>query len=204
LLERYPRIHVLVNNAGVLPPRREETSEGHEVCFATNLLGHFLLTELLLPRLAQSAPGRVINVSSGGMYTQKIHVEDLQFRREAWNGAIAYARTKRGQVILTEEWASRLPSSEVVVNSMHPGWADTMGVQTQMPTFYRWTKPFLRTAEQGADTIVWLAASEEGARATGKFFLDRRERSTHRLKSTRETAQERGELLRELRRLAGL
>lgn len=202
LLERYPHIHVLINNAGVLPKERVETDEGHEVCFATNLLGHFLLTELLLPRLKESAPSRIVNVSSGGMYTQKIHPDDLQFKNQRYQGAVAYARTKRGQVILTEEWAQQLKASSVVVNAMHPGWADTQGVKTQLPTFYKLTKPFLRTPDEGADTVVWLSASKEAEQVTGKFFLDRIARDTHRLSSTKETPAERQRFLAELKKWA--
>ena len=89
-------IHILVNNAGVLLPTRTETAEGIETTFATNLLGHFLLTNLLVPKLAASAPARIINVSSGGMYAQRISVNDLQNARGTYDGAKAYARTKRG------------------------------------------------------------------------------------------------------------
>ena len=182
-------IHLLVNNAGVLLPERRETQEGLETTFATNLLGHFLLTELLIDKL--EAPARIINVSSGGMYTQRIRVEDLQMERGRYDGAVAYARTKRAQVILTEIWAERLRDRGIVVHSMHPGWADTPGVSDSLPTFYKLTKPLLRTPEQGADTIVWLCASPKAARTTGLFWHDRKPRPTHRSKRTKETAEER-------------
>ena len=99
-------VHILVNNAGVLLPERTETREGFETSFATNLLGHFLLTNLLIDKL--EAPARIVNVSSGGMYTQRIRVDDLQMERGRYDGAVAYARAKRGQVILTELWADAL------------------------------------------------------------------------------------------------
>ena len=132
LQQRYPQLSVLVNNAGVLPPTRSLMKEGVEVCFATNLLGRCLLTQLLIPTLEKSGPARIINVSSGGMYTQRIHPDDLQFQQQPWNGAVAYARTKRVQVILTEMWAEKLLKANVVVNAMHLGWADTPGVETQL------------------------------------------------------------------------
>lgn len=182
-------IHLLVNNAGVLLPERSETDEGFETTFATNLLGHFLLTELLIEKLEE--PARIINVSSGGMYTQRIRVDDLQMERGRYDGAVAYARTKRAQVILTEIWAERLRDLGIVVHSMHPGWADTPGVSESLPTFYKLTKPLLRTPEQGADTIVWLCASPEAARKTGLFWHDRTPRPTHRSQRTQETAEER-------------
>ena len=122
-----PRLDVLVNNAGVLPPERAVTADGNELALATNVLGPFLLTNLLIPLLTASAPARVINVSSGGMYTQRLHVEDLQSTGEKFDGPTVYARTKRAQVILTELWAKRLAGTGVVVHAMHPGWADTPG-----------------------------------------------------------------------------
>jgi dehydrogenase/reductase SDR family protein 12 len=182
-------IHLLVNNAGVLLPMREETEEGLERTFATNLLGHFLLTNLLGDKL--EPPARIINVSSGGMYTQRIRPDDLQMKKTRYDGTVAYARTKRGQVILTELWAERFRDRGIVVHSMHPGWAATPGVSESLPRFYKVTRPLLRTAEQGADTIVWLCASEEAGQTTGLFWHDRRPRPTHRLEATRETPKER-------------
>ena len=194
-------VHLLVNNAGVLLPQRTETSEGFEATFATNLLGHFLLTELLINKLGADA--RIINVSSGGMYMARIRVDDLQMQLERYDGTIAYARTKRAQVILTELWADALRNRGVVVHSMHPGWADTPGVSTSLPRFYKLTKPLLRTPAQGADTIVWLCAASEPARTTGLFWHDRRPRPTHRFPNTRETLEERRALWQQLAELSG-
>ncbi|MBT8212703.1 MAG: SDR family NAD(P)-dependent oxidoreductase [Acidimicrobiia bacterium] len=190
-----PRIDALINNAGSLFTERDVTSEGLEQTFALNLLGHFLLTNLLVPRLAASAPSRVINVTSGGMYTQRIRVRDLQWERHPeWNGSAAYARTKRGQVILTEMWAERLGSHDITFHSMHPGWADTPGVQKSLPAFRLLTRPILRTPDQGADTIVWLAAADEALDANGLFWHDRMPRSTHRSKKTLAKPGDREEL----------
>jgi dehydrogenase/reductase SDR family member 12 len=125
------------------------------------------------------------------MYTQRLHLDDLQMERGEFDGTVAYARTKRAEVVLTELWAQRLEGSGVVVHAMHPGWADTPGVRSSLPTFYKSTRPLLRTPEQGADTIVWLAAAAEPARSTGGFWHDRRRRPTHRLPWTRESVAER-------------
>jgi NAD(P)-dependent dehydrogenase (short-subunit alcohol dehydrogenase family) len=201
LLSR-PQIHVLVNNAGVLLPERRVTAEGNEATLATNLLGHFLLTNLLIPRLVESAPARIVNVTSGGMYTTRISVSNLQNEGE-YDGRVAYARTKRGQVILTEMWADRLRGSGVVVHSMHPGWADTPGVESGIPLFQKVMRPLLRTSEQGADTIVWLAAAGEPGEESGLFWHDREPRPTHRASRTRETAEQRERLWRALSDLAG-
>ena len=203
LLATEPRIHVLINNAGVLFPERGVTSEGIEQTLAVNLLGHFLLTNLLIPRLVESAPARIINVASGGMYTQRISISNLQNDQGEYNGAAAYARTKRGQVILTEMWAEQLRDQGVTVSSMHPGWADTPGVVHSIPTFYKITKPLLRTPAEGADTIVWLAAAAEAAGRTGLFWHDREPRPTHKSNRTKERPAKRQELWDALAELAG-
>jgi NAD(P)-dependent dehydrogenase (short-subunit alcohol dehydrogenase family)/carbon monoxide dehydrogenase subunit G len=204
LLAEEPVIHVLVNNAGALYPDRGRTDEGIEKTLALDLLCPFLLTNLLVPRLKSSQPARIVNVSSGGMYTQRIRVDDLQYERGRYDGSIAYARAKRGLVILTETWAKELEEEGVVVHCMHPGWADTPGVSSSLPTFYRVTRKILRTPEEGADTIVWLAASGEAAASTGLFWLDRQPHTTHVLPGTRESEQERQQLWTELARLSDL
>lgn len=203
LLADEPAIHVLVNNAGTLFNERLATVEGIEKTLATNLLGHFLLTNLLIPRLVESAPARIINVASGGMYGQRISIGNLQNGRGEYKGAAAYARTKRGQVILTEMWAEQLKDTGVTVNSMHPGWADTPGVAHSLPTFHKITKPFLRTPPEGADTIVWLAASDEIQGSSGRFWHDRQPRPTHRSRRTKELPEKRRELWRALSELSG-
>jgi NAD(P)-dependent dehydrogenase (short-subunit alcohol dehydrogenase family) len=202
LLAEEPAIHVLVNNAGALFPDRARTREGIERTLALDLLSPFLLTNLLLPRMTESRPARIVNVSSGGMYTQRIRVDDLQYEKGRYSGSVAYARAKRGLVILTEMWAGDLQGKGVVVHSMHPGWADTPGVSSSLPAFYKATKKILRTPEEGADTIVWLAASREAALSTGRFWLDRQPHTTHVFPGTRETEAERKRLWEELERLS--
>ena len=194
LLRNEERIHILVNNAGVLPAERILTAEGLETTFATDLLSPFLLTNLLIPRLKDSAPARIVNVSSGGMYTSGIDVDDLQNAKGDFDGSIAYARAKRGLVILTEQWADRLQDAGVTVNAMHPGWADTPGVQDSLPGFYKATKSWLRTPAQGADTIVWLAAAPEAGKVSGKFWLDRQPHITTVLPGTKVTEDQRQRL----------
>ena len=144
-----PRLDLLVNSAGVLTQKRELSPDGIELMLATNVIGPFLLTNLLIPLLKPSAPARIINVSSGGMYTQKIRVDDLQSERGEFDGPAVYARSKRAEVLLTELFARQLVASGVVAHSMHPGWADTGGIRDALPRFYRVTRPLLRTADQG-------------------------------------------------------
>jgi len=165
LLKKGRAIDVLVNNAGMLINPREETAEGLEKSFALLLLSPYILSSHLHPLLKKAAGrhgvARVVNVLSGGMYTQKIHVDDLQSNKGTYSGSVAYARAKRGLMILTEEWARRWAKDSIVVNAMHPGWADTPGVVEGLPEFHRVTERVLRTPEQGADTIVWLASSRK-------------------------------------------
>ena len=201
--EQEPHLHVLVNNAGVLLGERRESVDGIEMTFATNVLGPFLLTNLLTPMLVDDAPSRIVNVSSGGMYSQRVDVDDLQTERTEYDGPRVYARTKRAQVILTETWAERLRGTGVVVHAMHPGWADTPGVKTSLPRFHRVTRPFLRSPAEGADTIVWLGAAEEPARSSGGFWHDRRRRPTHRVPWTRESERDRELLWQRCEELSG-
>jgi len=194
ILEAESEIHVLINNAVVLPPQRSETPEGLELGHATNLVAPFLLTNRLLDRLVESAPSRIINVVSGGMYTQGLALDDLNNSRGEYRGALAYARAKRGLMVLTKMWADRLGGTGVTVNATHPGWVDTPGVRGSIPAFHRITRPLLRTPEQGADPILWLAAGRTGGIETGKLWHDRATRPEYRLKSTIETSADRNRL----------
>jgi NAD(P)-dependent dehydrogenase (short-subunit alcohol dehydrogenase family) len=176
---REPRLDVLVNNAGVMPDERVDSPDGHELMFATHVLAPLALTALLSGALHAAAPARVINVSSGGMYSQALPAGDWESERTAYSPKKLYARTKREEVVVTELLAECLRGHGVVVHSMHPGWADTEGVRRWMPMFRTVTSPIIRNAEQGADTIVWLGAAPEPLEHTGLFWHDRRCRPTH-------------------------
>jgi dehydrogenase/reductase SDR family protein 12 len=196
LKSRGQAIDVLVNNAGALFNPRGETDEGLEQSYALLLLSPCRLTEGLKPLLLKAEAPRVINVVSGGMYTQKLNVDLLLNESgEDYSGSVAYARQKRALMVLTEEWAKNWADEGIIVNAMHPGWADTPGVQSSLPEFRKITRSALRSTEEGADTIVWLAVASEAGQASGKLFLDREERTTHLMKKTRETANERRKLL---------
>ncbi len=170
------RFDVLVNNAGVMPPERRRSVDGHELMFATHVLAPLALTSCS-PVLS---PWRVINVSSGGMYTQSLPNDgDWESDRTPYSPKKLYARTKREEVVITEMLAERLRGRGVVVHAMHPGWADTEGLKRAMPSFRKAIRPIIRSAEEGADTIVWLGAAPEPARTTGLFWHDRRPRPTH-------------------------
>lgn len=182
---RHHRLDVLVLNAGALTHEYTVTDEGHELTFATQVLSPFLLIRALRPLLEAAAPSRVILVASGGMYTEPLDVDALDPEPASYDGTKAYARCKRAQVALAEEWTRDLLDTGITVNAMHPGWADTPGLRTALPGFGRVVGPLLRTPEEGADTIVWLAAAPETAELSGLFFLDRRSRAKHRLGRTR-------------------
>lgn len=194
-------VDALVNNAGALFNPRQETAEGLEKSFALLLLAPYILTERLHPLLAKAESPRVVNVLSGGMYTQKIRVRDLQSERGTYSGSVAYAQAKRGLMILTEEWAGRWADDGIAVNAMHPGWADTPGVEESLPEFYRLTKYVLRNPDEGADTAVWLAAATEAAEVSGKFWLDREQHPSHLSSRTVESAEDRARLLEQLAEL---
>ena len=203
IANRHPAVHVLINNAGALFNQRETTAEGIEKTLATDLLSPFLLTELLRPALTTGRPARIINVSSGGMYTRRIDLSNLDSRKGDYNGAEAYARAKRGMVMLTELWAEDLAASGISVHAMHPGWVDTPGLQQSLTAFHQQMRPWLRTPEEGADTITWLAAAAEAGRTSGLFWRDRLPRATHVFQGTRASFQEGRELLQQLERLTG-
>lgn len=191
-------LHVLVHNAGVMPAEREETAEGHERMLATHVLGPHLLTKGLRPGLRG---GRVLWVSSGGMYGQRLRADDLEYERGEYRPTTGYARTKRAQVVLSELWAEALRTDGTASHAMHPGWADTPGIASSLPGFRRLARPILRSDEQGADTIVWLAAAEAPGRTGGGFWHDRRERPTHYAGRTREDAADRRALWEACERL---
>jgi NAD(P)-dependent dehydrogenase (short-subunit alcohol dehydrogenase family)/uncharacterized protein YndB with AHSA1/START domain len=188
-------VDMLINNAGALFNPRQQTPEGLEKSFALLLLSPYILTERLYPLLSRSGDARVVNVLSGGMYSQKIRVNDLQSERGKYSGSVAYARAKRGLMIATEEWAERWQNDAIAVNAMHPGWADTPGVESALPDFYRITRRWLRSPDEGADTTVWLATSTEAGRISGKFWLDREQHPSHLSDRTKETPEEREHLL---------
>jgi dehydrogenase/reductase SDR family protein 12 len=142
------------------------------------------LTALLLDRLVQTGGARVLTMSSGGMYTAPLSVDDLEMPADAYKGATQYARAKRAQVTLNELWARRLDSA-VHFHAVHPGWADTPGLDASLPRFAQVMGPLLRTAAEGADTLVWLAADDAALQTNGRFWLDRRPRSVHKLPATR-------------------
>ena len=175
--ERHDRLDVLANNAGLVQSKRTETPDGLETTLAINHLAPFLLTNLLLERLEQSVPSRVITVSSEAQRWGTMDFEDMQSRRK-YRGFPVYGMTKLANIMFTYELAERLKGTGVTANCLHPGPVGTNFGQNNkgpMTLFFRTFKPFMRSPEQGADTLVWLASSPEVDGVSGKYFSDRKE-----------------------------
>jgi dehydrogenase/reductase SDR family member 12 len=197
------RLDVLIHNAGLLPAERQTSAQDHELTLATHVLGPLLLTESLRPVLAAAGRSRVIFVTSGGMYTQRLPADDLEYRLGRYSGSAAYARTKRVQVALLPVLAQRWLGDGIAVHAMHPGWADTPGVASSLPGFHRLTGPALRNLDEGADTTVWLAGSVP-APPSGLLWHERRPRAVHRLPWTRHSEAERRKVWRQCAAAVGI
>ena len=176
-LRRHDRLDVLANNAGLVQSKRTETPDGIETTLATNHLAPFLLTNLLIERLEQSAPSRVITVSSEAQRWGNMDFEDMQSRRK-YRGFPVYGTTKLANIMFTYELAERLDGTGVSANCLHPGSVGTNFGQNNrgaMALFFRTFKLFMRSPEQGADTLIWLSSSFEVDGVSGKYFSDRKE-----------------------------
>lgn len=180
LCARFPRIDVLVNNAGVVSLAHATTDDGIETVFATNHLAYYLLTLLLLPRLRASAPARIVNVASEAHRFGRLDFDDLgQAAHYRWMRV--YGTSKLANVLFTYELARRLEGSGVTVNCLHPGAVATglghnNGRWAVLVT--RLLAPFFRTPRQGADTAIWLASAPEAAGEHGRYFVKRRAKRT--------------------------
>lgn len=166
---KYDRLDVLVNNAGALYKSYRETVDGIEMTFALNHLSYFLLTNLLLDTIKTSAPARIINVASDAHERSKINFDDLGYQKhhDQWT---SYGASKLANVLFTYELARRLEGTGVTVNTLHPGWvhtnfANAAGLDMHGPL----------TPDEGADTQIWLAISDEVEGLTGKYFVLRQE-----------------------------
>jgi dehydrogenase/reductase SDR family protein 12 len=213
VLDTESRLDVVIDNAGTIYAERMDGPDGIEATLAILVVAPFILISGLLPLLRQTPGSRVIAVTSGGMYSQRLHLDDMQWNAEPFNGTRAYARAKRAQVALIREWARRVAESGLrrtprsgglgtgpaaagpgtcpTFNAMHPGWADTPGLAETLPGFYKMMRRLLRTPAQGVDTIVWLATDQAAGAVSGQLFLDRRPRPFDRIPATRLSRAER-------------
>ncbi len=172
---RYGRLDVLINNAGLVQSERTETADGIETTLATNHLAPFLLTNLLLDVLKESAPSRVVTVSSEAQRWAS-GLDDLQ-SKEKYRGMPVYGKSKLANIMFTYDLAEKLAGTGVTATCMHPGAVNTrFGLNNRGfgTILFRALKPFMRSPEQGADTLVWLASSPEAEGLTGLYFADRK------------------------------
>ncbi len=175
---RYKKLHVLVNNAGVFLPKRVPTVDGLEATFATNHLGHFLLTNLLLDVLKVSAPSRIINITSSAHRGTEMDFEDLQGEKK-YSGWNAYSQSKLANVLFTYQLANLLEGTGVTVNCLHPGVVRTGFGKDQsglMSILIRVGSPFMMSSEKAARAAIYLATSPELETVTGKHFSKGREK----------------------------
>lgn len=204
---RFSVVHTLAHNAGALFNTRKRAANGTDLSVELMVFTPFLLTGLLLPQLAAasaqplatesptsksnntvSRPGRVLTMSSGGMYTEALTVSELEMDDNNYQGAQQYARAKRAQVVLNEMWAERIPANRIVFHSLHPGWVNTPGITEALPGFSRILSSLglLRTPHEGADTLVWLSADDKARSCSGKFWHDRAIRAIDMSNKTRQ------------------
>lgn len=189
-------LDVVVHNAGAMFPERALSVDGFELTYQVHVVAPFLLTSLLHPMLAARADARVVTVSSGGMYTERLVVRRIGSPR-SYRPSVAYARAKRAQVELGREWHARLGERDgVAFHVMHPGWARTPGLATSLPRFSRIAGPVLRSPEVAVDTITFLALTPRTVPelSGGAFWHDRLPRTTDRLARTRCEQADRDEL----------
>jgi NAD(P)-dependent dehydrogenase (short-subunit alcohol dehydrogenase family) len=203
ILASEPRLDVVIDNAGAIYPERRIGPDGIEAMLATLVVGPFALVGGLLPLLSSTPGSRVIAVTSGGQYAQALDLDDLQ-NAEPYDGTRAYARAKRAQVSLIREWSRRLGRTGPRFDSMHPGWAATPGLAESLPGFYETMGPILRTAAEGTDTLVWLAAGGGLDARGGSLWLDRRPRPFDRVPMTRLSLGQRRRLWSAIVGLSGL
>ena len=182
-------LHGLIHNAGNLVHEKEMATCGVEYITALHIVGPYLLTKRLderLTRPSKNRSARIVFVSSGGMYTQKLDCDELFNPTGRYDGVRHYAHTKRAQVVLAQALHRTWSAVGRSIHAMHPGWVDTPAVRRAIPTFATLTSPILRSPDQGADTLAWLAGGpSDKIDSDSGFWFDRMRAPVHLKKSTR-------------------
>lgn len=176
IMDQFDQLHVLVNNAGGYFQSRQETAEGFEMTFALNHLNYFLLTNLLLDLIKQTPAARIVNVSSDAHRGAKINFDDLQYKK-GYNGFRVYGQSKLANVMFTYRLARQLKDTDVTANALHPGFVNTgFGLNNGflINTIMKITHLFAKSKEDGASTVIYLAASPEVDGLSGMYFTDER------------------------------
>ncbi len=179
VLARYPRLDVLVNNAGAMYAGRQLSTDGIELTWAVNHLAPFLLTTLLLDRLKESAPARIVTTASGAHRRAHIPFSDLNAER-SYRSFGRYGETKLANILFTSELARRLEGTRVTANCFHPGLVATGFNRNNgllMDLGMTILKPVARSPQKGADTLVWLATSPDVANVSGRYFFDQQQKT---------------------------
>jgi NAD(P)-dependent dehydrogenase (short-subunit alcohol dehydrogenase family) len=175
---KYEKLHVLINNAGVMLKNRKVSLDGFEMNFAVHVLGPFLLTNLLLDILKESAPSRIINVASAAHKRAKIDFEDLQSENKKYRLFSAYGISKLAEILFTYELSRKLEGTKVTANAVHPGVVAT-NLGRDQSKFSQWfAKKFFKSPEEGAQTSIYLASSSEVEGITGKYFINKEPRES--------------------------
>ena len=174
---KHDALHVLVNNAGIWPTKREESVDGVERTWATNVLGYVRVTNALSPLLRASAPSRIVNVASA--YARDLDLSDVEFERRTFSGDRAYAQSKQANRMWTWALAEKLEGTKVTANAMHPGLIASELTRHHARGLYDalfagYFRVFGKTTTQGADTAVWLATDDEVAMSSGNYYVDRK------------------------------
>lgn len=174
ILEKYSKIDILINCAGIHSTKKTYTKNGFETVFCVNHLASFLLTKMLLNRIVESAPARIIQVNSEGHRFSGVNIEDLNWHRRFYTGLRGYGSAKTAQLLTTWQFAEELKYSGVTINAVHPGAVKT-NIGENNGKLYRWfshnvTWKFLQDPKIAGEAIYYLAAAPELANTSGKFF----------------------------------
>lgn len=185
LKEMCPRIDVLINNAGCYFSDLQLNEDGLEMQFATNHLGHFLLTNLLMDNLEAAGNARIINLSSiAHKYTRELDLDDINYEKEEYSGWKSYSRSKFCNILFTKELAKRLDGTGITANAVHPGGVQT-GIAEKNANWYTklgWmlAKPFFDSVEEGASTSVHLASTADGENHSGRYWVKKKSHHSNR------------------------
>ena len=198
---KYQKLHILINNAGIMLSKRVISVDGFEMNFAVNYLASFLLTNLLLDVLKKSAPSRIINVSSAAHRMAKMDFDDLQSEKRKYRLFKIYGTSKLALMLFSYELNRRLEGTSVTVNTLHPGVVNTNLGQDQSSFSRGFAKLFFKKPEKGAETSIYLASSQEVEGITGKYFIKKQQKQSSEESYNEDYAKRLWELSTEMTRL---
>lgn len=198
---KYQKLHILINNAGVMLSKRGISVDGFEMNFAVNHLAPFLLTNLLLDALKKSAPSRIINVSSAAHRMAKMNFDDLQSEKRKYRLMKIYGASKLALMLFSYELSRKLEGTSVTINTLHPGLVNTNLGQDQSSFSKGFAKLFFKKPEKGAETSIYLASSQEVDGITGKYFAKKQQKQSSEESYNEDYAKRLWELSKEMTKL---